>query len=310
MIVVPVLIGTAVHRIDDGERSVLYSTVTEEIVGVYGPGLHIVQPGVGGSSFSRRVVVHAVPNVLCTTKDGIQVTMSVEAQYTYSNEEADLINVFRHIGDHDSVETLVDAITRNSILTGCGNLSAVEMYVNRANAELTINKMIRTAINMDPAEITGDNGPVRQISLPLKLQEQLKMKDTATERVEVAKRERPPILIGANISLDEAQFKRDADIQDARAEAERILYKADQDAKTVIGELQVLGENLAISAEKLGVTAAEMLSDVLETKQRGEEQSRSLQLCLADCKRTGSSFSCGLCYLADAGLSNNVIIQP
>lgn len=270
----------------------------------------MVQPGVAGEAYSRRVVVHPVNDALCTTKDGIQVTMSVEAQYTYNSEEQDLINIHRHIGDHEKVEGLVDALTRDAILVGCGNLTAVEMYVNRAQAEITINMNIRKAINNDPAQISGDNGPVRQINLPRTLAKQLKEKDTATDRVEVAKRERSPVLIDANITLDETQFKRDVLIQDATKEAERVLYKADQDANTVIGELQVLGEQLALSARELGVTADELLSDVLETSQRGEEQSRSLQLCLADCRRKGYEFSCGLCYLSDSGLGGQIIIQP
>lgn len=310
MIFLPVMIGTSIHRIDDGERAVIYSSITKEIEGVRGPGLHFIQPGIEGEEYSRRVVVHSVENAPCTTNDGIQVKMSVEAQYTYSSEEAALMHLFRHIGTHENVDTLVDSITRHTILTTCGNLSAIDMYVNRAEAELRTNLNIRAAINNDPTAITGDNGPVRGIYLPKQLSTALKEKDLASDRVEVAKRERSPTLIDATTLFEAAQFKRNTSIQDAEAEAERIVFKAKQDANTVINELKVLGENLFQSAKELGITSDQLLSDVLETSQRGEEQSRSLQLCLADCRMEGHEFSCGLCYLSDSGGQASIIIQP
>jgi hypothetical protein len=185
------------------------------------------------------------------------------------------------------------------------------MYVNRADAESQTNTMIRQNINDDGTPVTADNGPVRMISLPAALQEKLKEKDTAGAIVAEAERERSPIIIDAETELESAEFQRNSVIQDANSERERVIFKANKDESTVMRELEVLGQQLAISAFDLGITADELLAEVLETQQKGQEQSRSLQLCLADCKNPTAPFSCGVCYIthASGSASNSFVMQ-
>lgn len=295
-VVVPTLIGVSFAQVDDGELAVLYSDVTQELLGVRGPGLHFMKPGVASERYSRRVVSLSVQS-RCYTVESIQVNVLVDVQYIFDAEEKKLLKLFRSVGDTEAVTKLVNAIAAHSVLVTCGSTTAKAMYVDRAAVEQKTNQLIKLAIDSDPSGIIGQQAPVKQIDLPPRLTTQLKEKESANEQVNVALREREPVLIDAQTQLEQEDFKAKTVLQDATSEAERIIFKATEDERTVMRELQVLGQQLNQSASELGITAAELLTDVLDAKQRGEAQSKAQQLCLQDCKRAGHTFSCGICYI-------------
>jgi hypothetical protein len=306
-IVAPVLIAESIVSVDDGFKAVLWGSITQEFHGTKGPGLHVSVPGVQTAHYSRRVVALDISNSRCVTREGIDVSLNMEAQFTLIGD--DLVDTFRLVGEADAVSELVDSIARHAVLVACGNITAQELFISRAASESVINQLVVASITEKVPGAQGENAPVRNIELPEMLVQQLRKKDDTEQEVELEESRRDPVRLEAENAQAEAKIQSRSLVTVANARKEQILFKATKDAETVVRELEALGERLADGMRGLNFTARQLLTEVLQTQQRGEEQTSAMQLCMQDCQNPSSAFSCGICYLTQGASRANVILN-
>jgi hypothetical protein len=308
IVLIPSLIGTAMLRVPDSERAVVWNDVTQEFVGVRSPGLHALSPGVRAAHFSRRVISKLPPTITCLTSDGVSADITLEVQYAYHGQDTDMISLFREVGTDSDVWQWLHSIAVHETLVACGNLTSNDIHTDRGRSELAINNNIKAGLNAVDFGVIGENAPISNFQLPQDLLDEMNAKDSATENVALAMSERDPALIDADTALQTAQYQKENILITARQNADLVIFTAQQKQETVIAELTALATEFAVTTAQLNVTPAVLLTDVLMIKLRGNEQSARMQLCLSDCRRTGATFSCATCYLTDGTTSGQTII--
>jgi regulator of protease activity HflC (stomatin/prohibitin superfamily) len=239
-----VLIGTSATKVESNHYGIHVYRVDRTIENkVYTEGTHFTGPGDYFIQFARGVknIEHSGNNALtCYTQDFVLLTLTLKFQITL--KEANIIATFHKYGGDSQLVHKVHEMSRDALRDVCGKYTYQNFFEKRGEVEAHM----RTSLDSDLFEFreTFELGALqlRNIQLPVELNDAIQAKEQALQSVARAESERQQTIITATTELEIAKALRATILIDAERYRDTTIDTANADYIATTAEWEALGD--------------------------------------------------------------------
>jgi len=223
------LVVLSVSQISSTEVGIEYKTVVAELnPELMTEGLHSHTPF---STIIRWPITYQTieTNLICNSKDGIQITLDVSFQYIPSKNS--IYNLTKQYGNFENYQKIVISNTQSSIRHTCSDFTSVEYQQSRENVHANLQTNIISVLSSIKANVIELQ--LRNVDRPDRYENSIAQTEDARSDINLAKNERLQNLTQVNTLLIEAKQNSNKTLDLANTQARVILTKAQLEANII-----------------------------------------------------------------------------
>lgn len=264
-IVTIVLLALSILTVAQDEWALNYGKVTRHVRGdILGPGRYTLQPDsyliTYKNTFRQWDLIFD-----CWTSDGLDITLDVAIQTRYVEKE--LYDILFEFGDEDAFSIYVDHVLKKVMRETCSNYTSFDYYNRRGIIQSDmLYKLDNQLPKLGTHITTGGYLQLRNIQLPTIFNQAILDKRSAEQDISVAINQRAQQIIIANTALSQAINQGLVVTNNAKLQADAVLFDAQQQALAITAKYQQRLAVYTIAMNNLKMNATEYVKDILVNK--------------------------------------------
>lgn len=232
LIVFITLLALSLQKVNEGEQAIRYDEISNTLYDqILEPKIHALNPD---SRLIRYPTKYEDSNIemICRTHDGAEIQLSITFQFNYDSSK--LIDSFLTIGEKEDNDRYMNYYARAAIYETCSHHDAVNFTEARGLIEFDMSNSVSAVMNKTNTHM--GQFQLRNFIYPEAFQVAVNSKQQTRQRIEVVRRERNATITAAETELIQSQQRVEIQINDANAEAERLLREADSAVQTILAQ--------------------------------------------------------------------------
>lgn len=232
ILVTVTIVPLSIFNISSTEYALRYNDLTKNVDSqVYGEGKYTFTPQTTMFYYKKIVKTNEYKELICLTKDGVQVTMNIDVDYQLIKDE--LFDIFWEFGKEDNLQYLISNVVHDSVRDSCSHFNYTNFPSNRDGVQSLMENNLK-------ADISNSNGHCEVQSLrlvnynfPTSLNDAIDNKQLSLQDTESANNEREVKIASAEAELTIQNIKSQTIIDVAIGKAYEITLEGQKQADTI-----------------------------------------------------------------------------
>lgn len=232
VIIIITLLALSLPKVDEGQQAIRYDDVSNTLHSdILNPGIHVVQPDTKLITYPTRFEDNNI-EMICRTKDGIEIQLSITFQYNFVPSK--LVESFLVLGDRSKNDEYMNYYSKAAIYETCSRHDAVNFTESRGLIEFDMSQAITNVMNVTNTQM--GQFQLRNFVYPEEFQNAVNSKQQTRQQIEVVTRQRNSTITAAQTQLIRSEQQVEIQINNANAQAERLLREADLASQTILAQ--------------------------------------------------------------------------
>jgi hypothetical protein len=253
------LIALSHPSIKEGNNAIRVDEVSNTIYrDVYPPGIHTVLPDSKFYSYPFSFENMQI-SMSCLSKNGIEIEIDTNLQYSF--EPTELAESYLDLGSVDKNINYLRDHAHSAIYKTCSYFDAVEFTTIRPVVSLNMSFAVRDIMTKERGNTHTTLGlfQLTNFEYPDLFQEAVNQKQSVEQQIPIEERRREQILTEETTKQLQATQAVNILINDANAEAEKLIRQADEVAQTEIVTWQQIILDLDAEKTQLGLSFTDFI---------------------------------------------------
>lgn len=251
-----VLLALSLPKVNEGEQAIRYDDVSNKLHSdILSPGIQVVQPDSILIRYPARFE-NTDLEMTCRTQDGIEIELSLTFQYTYIASK--LVQSYLVLGEKDANDNYMILHVKSVIYETCSRYKAVNFTESRGLIEFDMSNSVKDIMNYTNTQL--GQFQLRNFVYPIAFQNAVNAKQQTRQQIEIVQRQRAATITTAQTGLIQAIQRVEIQINNANAEAERLIREATLAAQTTIATWDQTILSIDAEMTNLGLTFEEYVN--------------------------------------------------
>jgi regulator of protease activity HflC (stomatin/prohibitin superfamily) len=232
VIITITLLALSLPKVEEGQQAIRYDDVSNTLHrNILSPGIHVVQPDTKLITYPTRFEDNNI-DMICRTKDGIEIELSITFQYNFVPNK--LVESFLILGEREKNDEYMNYYAKAAIYETCSHHDAVNFTDSRGLIEFDMSQAVEDIMNITNTQMAQFQ--LRNFVYPDEFQSAVNSKQQTRQQIEVVTRQRNSTITEAQTQLIRAQQQVEIQINNANAQAERLIREADLASQTILAQ--------------------------------------------------------------------------
>ena len=231
------LLGVSVNKkVENNQYGIVYHKTTTMSFGpVLDQGIHAIPPGSEILIFVRTLQDVDTGEIQCYSSDRLVMTLTVSVQYQLVKEEI-ISTILKKYNGNDNFRTILKNIVESVIISQCGQYTAEDFYVQRAQVDTDMKDSLLVAVNNKSLGATIEFFQLLNIQFPVEFSTAITEKQIAIQNATTTLNQRTSLLISANTTYLEALRIANVTMQNAENTADVTLRQANATSNVIFNQ--------------------------------------------------------------------------
>lgn len=264
------LLGVSVNkRVENDEYGIVYhDTTTMNFGKIYEQGVYAIPPGTRMLIFKRTLQDVDLEPITCFSSDKILIVLTVSTQYQLIKDK--IIDVIlKKYGGNSHFKNILRFIVQNVIINRCGQYTAEDYYVRRAQIDEDMYQSLLTDVNNNTIGATIEFFQLINIAFPTEFSAVISRKQIVIQNATTILNQRISLLTAANTTYLQAQRTANITIATADNTAQINLKQAQTTSNVIYNQWYQRGLAYHSIKKELNLTESQFIeylrSEVLRT---------------------------------------------
>lgn len=257
-----ILLPLSIFDVSHDEYGLRYNDLTKKLDHeVYEEGKYVFTPDTEVFIYNKIVKTKEFRDLVCLTKDGVEVTLNVDVEYQLIKNE--LISVFWEFGYEKNLQKLIKDVVLDSVRDVCGQYNYTDFPNNRDGVESDMEETLK--VDIVTVNSHSEIQAVRLVNynFPDSLKDAIDDKQLALQDKETANNEREVKVADAKAKLTIAEINAQTTINVAEGKASEILLEAEESATAIEETWNKRKETYSTLMDEMGMDADEFVTEYL-----------------------------------------------
>eukprot|EP01083_Nonionella_stella_P192368 711151_1 len=252
-----ILIPISIRKVEFDEYAIKYDDLTkQEDSEEYGEGRYIFTPKT--KLFVYDALIQKLSLDLdCLTKDGIEMDIEVDIQY--SIPKISVYDIWNEFGKEDQMDKYFALVASDAVRDSISTFHASDFYRNRFGIQLAIEDALYQTTEEANTHLLVVSAVLAGYTYPEELKEVIKIKRSIENDIEVAKNERDGNLTDADTNYHVAKIAAQRLYLQGQAEVKSLLAEATAHANAVTARFDALTSLFVAQANATGLNGKQFI---------------------------------------------------